>query len=125
MGYCQSRKRLPHNQTTTSSANSNPTAYLSLMSLLSTPILAYRFRFTVNARLLDRTHSGGSFCLLRRKINLIKTLVHRALIICSKAKLSEELNFILMTLLKNGYPEDITTSTIKHKVSATLHQAKV
>ena len=50
----------------------------------------------------------------RRKINLIKTLVHSALI-CSKPKLANELDFIKMTLLKNGYPEVTITNTIRYK----------
>ena len=45
----------------------------------------------------------------------MKTLVHRVLMICSKIKLSNVLNFDQTTLLNNGYAEDIITSTIKYK----------
>ena len=55
----------------------------------------------------------GSFCPSRCKINLIKILVHCALMICFKPKLAYELDFIKKTLLKNGYPEDVITYTIK------------
>ena len=40
----------------------------------------------------------------QRKINLIKTLVHRALMISSKCFLGDEIKFIKSTLSKNGYP---------------------
>ena len=57
----------------------------------------------------------GSFFPFRRKSNLIKELVHRALMICSKQKLADDLKCIKTTLLKNGYPEDIITTTIRYK----------
>ena len=38
-----------------------------------------------------------------RKINLIKTLDHRALLICSKTKLDSELDKIKQLLIENGY----------------------
>ena len=45
-----------------------------------------------------------SFCLQQRKINLIKTLVHRALMLSSKCFLDDETEFIRSTLSKNRYP---------------------
>ena len=96
-----------------SPANLNTTDYLFLMSLLNAPILEYRLWSTINPCFLDHTHGGGSFCSLWRKMNLIKSLVYHALMSCSKAKLFDKFNFIKTTLLKNGYPKDIITSTIK------------
>ena len=57
----------------------------------------------------------GLFWPPRCKINFTKTLVHRALIICSKPKLTDELKFIKKTLLKNEFPKDVITNTIKYK----------
>ena len=48
-----------------------------------------------------------SFSLTKQKTNLISTLVHRALMICTKSKLNEEINNIKNILLDNGYPESI------------------
>ena len=56
-----------------------------------------------------------SFCPPRRKINLIKTWVHHALMICAKPKLANNLDFIKKTLLKNRYPKDVITNTIRYK----------
>ena len=42
--------------------------------------------------------------MVQRKINLIKTLVYRALMISSKCYLDDEIKFIRSTLSKNGYP---------------------
>ena len=48
-----------------------------------------------------------SFGPTKRKTNLIETLVHRALMICSKSKLQHELENISSILRSNGYPESI------------------
>ena len=59
----------------------------------------------------------NSFSPKARKINLIKTLVHRALMICSKTKLDSELDTIKQLLIDNGYPEDVLVSCIKEKLA--------
>ena len=46
-----------------------------------------------------------SFSPRKRKTNLIATLVHRALMRCTKNKLKQEIAFIKKILLDNGYPE--------------------
>ena len=46
----------------------------------------------------------------KRKTNPIATLVHRALMICTKNKLKQEIDFIKKILLEKGYPEDIHIS---------------
>ena len=58
----------------------------------------------------------NSFCPRERKVNLIKTLVHRALMICSNSVLDEELSKITNILLDNGYPKHIVDNTIKNKI---------
>ena len=55
--------------------------------------------------------------LPNKKPNFVGTLVHRALKICSKSKLQEELNQIRSILQQNGYPEVVINSSIKHKIS--------
>ena len=57
-----------------------------------------------------------SFGPTKRKINLIETLVHRALMICSKSKLQHELENISSILRNNGYPESITQITMSKKI---------
>ena len=59
----------------------------------------------------------NSFCSKRRKINLIKTLVHRAIQICSTSKLTAEINNILNILSSNGYPPDTVKAVIKSTLS--------
>ena len=63
-----------------------------------------------------------SHCSRRRKINLIKTLCHRAIMICSQSTLDEELKKITTILCDNGYPETLITRTFtfyKEKISQT------
>ena len=49
-------------------------------------------------------------------INLINTLIHRALMICSNSKLQSELDDILSIMLKNGYPDHVVNSVITRKL---------
>ena len=53
----------------------------------------------------------------KRKINLIKTLTHRALMICSESKLDDEVEFNIRAFCNNGFPEDIVRSIIRDKIS--------
>ena len=76
--------------------------------------------FTGNQRLLVSTSIGIPFSPKPRKINLIKTLVHRALMICSKTKLDSELDTIRQLLMDNGYPEDVLVSCIKKFFSGAI-----
>ena len=57
-----------------------------------------------------------SFGPKSRKNNLIGTLVHRALEICSPSKLPQEIDFIRSILYSNGYPENVISSRIKRKI---------
>ena len=59
----------------------------------------------------------NSFEPTKRKTNLVGTLVHRALKICSKSKLQEELNQSRSILQQNGYPEIVINSSISNKIS--------
>ena len=52
-------------------------------------------------------------CSRRRKTNLIKTLCHRAVKICSSSTLHEELDKIKNFLCDNGYPEGLIARTFK------------
>ena len=53
-----------------------------------------------------------SFSPLKRKTSLISTLVHRALMICTKRRLSEEIERIKKILLDNGYPKNVINAQI-------------
>ena len=88
-------------------------AYLFVPSSLSAQKFLHMSIFRKPTSIRSYTR-WGSFCPPRHKINLIKTLVHRALVFCSKTKLVDELDFIKKTLLKNRYPEDVITNKIKY-----------
>ena len=59
----------------------------------------------------------NSFSPKMRKISLIKTLVQRALTICSKTKFGSELDKIKQLLIENGYPTDLLLSCINKKIA--------
>ena len=48
-----------------------------------------------------------SFSPLKRKTSLISTLVHRALMVCTKRRLNEEIEQIKKILLDNGYTQNV------------------
>ena len=54
-----------------------------------------------------------SFCTKKRKVNLIKTLYHRAFMICSPELLHSETETIKKILIKNGYPLELISRVIK------------
>ena len=58
-----------------------------------------------------------SFSSIKQKTNLISTLVHRALMICTKSKLNEEIKHIKNILLDNNYPESIIDCNIFKKIA--------
>ena len=59
----------------------------------------------------------NSFCPMKRKINLISTLVHRALVICSESTVQNELSSIRTILINNGYPEALINTVITKKMN--------
>ena len=58
-----------------------------------------------------------SFGPTKRKTKLIETLVHRALMICSKSKLQHELENISSILRNSGYQESIIQITMSKKIA--------
>ena len=56
-------------------------------------------------------------CYTKQKINLIKTLTHRALIICSESTLDSEIKFISETLANNGFPLSVIQTFIVNKIT--------
>ena len=60
----------------------------------------------------------NSFSPKTRKISLIRTVVQRTLMICSKTKLGPELDKIKQLLIDNGYPADILLSCINKKLAS-------
>ena len=54
---------------------------------------------------------------MKRKTNLISTLVHRALVICSKSTLQNELSNTRSILINNGYPEAVIITVITKKMN--------
>ena len=66
----------------------------------------------------------NSFGPKQRKTNLIDTLTHRALKICSKSTLKYKLENIRSILVKNGYPEFLIDSRISEKLLRFLQSTK-
>ena len=58
-----------------------------------------------------------SFSSLKRKINLISTLVRQALMICTKRRLNGEIERIKKICLDNGYPKDVINAQIAKKIA--------
>ena len=58
-----------------------------------------------------------SFSPTKQKTNLMSTLAHRALIICTKSKPNEEIKHIKNILLDNGYPESLIDCNIFKKIA--------
>ena len=58
-----------------------------------------------------------SHCSRKRKINLIKTLCHRAISICSPSTLEEEFKNLIRILTNNGYPEQLIKKTITYSIT--------
>ena len=65
----------------------------------------------------DQYIRWNSFCPMKRKTTLISTLVHRALVICSKSTLQNELSNIRSILINNGYPEAVTNTVTNKKIN--------
>lgn len=59
----------------------------------------------------------NSFCPKRQKINLIRTLTHRALMICSDNTLKDEISCLTGIFVNNGYPLDVVQSVIRDKTA--------
>lgn len=58
-----------------------------------------------------------SFAPRSRKINLIRTRTHCALMLCSKCRLDAELKKLKQLLLMNSYPECFLTATTEQKIN--------
>ena len=54
---------------------------------------------------------------MKRKTNLISTFVYRALVICSKSTLQNELSNICSILINNGYSEAVINTVITKKMN--------
>ena len=53
-----------------------------------------------------------SNCSLKKKVNLIRILCHRAQKICSQELLISKIKQIKLLLNKNGYPQELVNKTI-------------
>ena len=58
-----------------------------------------------------------SFSSLKHKISQISTLVHRALMICTKRKLNGEIERIKKIFLDYGYPKNVVNTQITKKIA--------
>ena len=87
------------------------TFYWKELNLVSRPV------YTESPLFLGNTSARNPLAHENGKTNLIAPLVHRALMICTKNKLKQEIDFINMILLDNGYPEDIVLTHISKKIA--------
>ena len=88
-------------------------------SPLSQPSLAALL--TVMVQYCEPTFTGQyvswqSFSPRKLKVSLIRTLVHRALLICSDCALDKEIAKIKSIFGSNGYPDRIVNATIANKI---------
>ena len=67
----------------------------------------------------------NSFSPPKRKTNLILTLTHRALAICSPERLPSELDKIKSILLTNGFPEHVIKLFYGYEDEAILRSAQI
>ena len=58
-----------------------------------------------------------SICPTKQKIDLIKTLIHTALMICSESILDSEIKFISETPCNNGFPLSVVQSFIAYEIT--------
>ena len=73
-------------------------------------------------RMYKRVKVGLRYTVVK---NLIKTLTHRQLMICSEYKLDDEVEFITRTFCNNCFPKDIVLSLgIKFLTSVKLSMIK-
>ena len=91
-------------------------AYRFLMFSPKEQMLALRPENTGNPLSLSNI-CVGSPLVLKSKISLISTLVHRALIICTKRRLNGEIERIKKILLENGYPKNVINTRIAKKIA--------
>ena len=68
------------------------------------------------------TFAGTLFCPMKRKTNLISTLVHKALAICSESTLQNELYYIRTILINNGYLEAVKIRNKNKENMAVLYR---
>ena len=80
-------------------------------------ILALKTVYTKNPFSLASIYVGSHFSPLKRKIKPISTLVHRALIICTKRRLNGKIERIKKILLDNGYPRNVINAQIAKKIA--------
>ena len=66
-----------------------------------------------------------SFCPMKRKTNLILTLVHRALVISSECTFKNELPNIRTTLSNNGYSEAVINTVISDKMNQSCRPTQL
>ena len=63
-----------------------------------------------------------SFCSVKRKTNLIRTLCDRAAKICSPERLKTELEYISKILQENGYPEKLIRKVMEQRLNTEVKQ---
>ena len=98
----QSNSMHPSIKFTMEKGSNHQLAFLDIFGhKTSTAFLTSVYRKPTFSGLYTRWYS---FCLQQHIINLIKTLIHRALMIPSKCFLDDEIEFIRSTFSRNGYP---------------------
>ena len=108
--YCDRRK-------TKLSQKRKENVYRFLMLTSKEQMLALKPVYTGNPPSPGSIYVGSLFSPLKRKVSLISTLVHRALMICTKRRLNGEIEQIKKILLDNGYPKNVINTQITKKIA--------
>ena len=84
-----------------------------------------KFLTNINRKLtFTRQYTRWNFLSSKiTKITLIRTLVHRAFMTCSKIKLGSELDKIKELLIENEYPADVLLSCSSQELARTAEEA--
>ena len=78
--------------------------------------VCFHFVFEYGKRMSTYLKCVGLFCVLEN-LHLISTLVHRALMICTKRTLNEKIELIKKIVLDNGYPKNVINAQIAKKIA--------
>ena len=81
------------------------------------PTFALKQMYTAKPIFSGRYLHLEAFSSHKRKISLISTLVHRGLIISTKQRLNEEIQWIKTILLDNGRPKNVVRPQIAKKIA--------
>ena len=91
--------------------------YRFLLSILEEQISGFKTSVSQKPTFTDQYLGWEFFRPHKRKISIMSTLVHRALMICTKRRLNKEIKRIKKILLDDGYPKHVVNAHIVKKIT--------